>query len=113
MTTVIRSSFLTLFASRRDFATGSYTRPTLASPQGLIDEVHHRGRHLRRRVVGAGPLTQRVVIKLEEVLVEVQPGLGFVLADRMPINYVENARERAQRRLERLLIWRIVSQDPQ
>ena len=62
--------------------------------------------HFRRRVIGAGLLAQRVVVDLQEVLVEVEPGLGLALADRLPVDGVEHARQRAERSLQRLLVFR-------
>ena len=72
--------------------------------QGLVDEVHHRRHDFRRRVIGAGPLAQRVVVDLQEVLVEIEPRFRLVLADRVPIHLVKDARQRSERGLERLLI---------
>ena len=72
--------------------------------QRLVDEVDHRRHDFWRRVIGAGPLAKRVVVDLQKVLVEVEPCFGLVLADRVPIDLVKNARQRSERCLERILI---------
>lgn len=91
---------------------GGQTRRALEerAAQRLVDEAHHRIHHLGRGVVGAGALAQGVVVDLEEVLVEVEPGLGVVLADVVPIHRVEHARHGAERGLQRVLVGRIVGQ---
>ena len=83
------------------------------APQHVIDEPHHRPDDFGRRVIRAGQLAQVVVVDLQKVLIEVEPRVGVALADRVPVDGVEDSRERAQRRLQRLLIVRVVGQEPQ
>ena len=68
---------------QRDGRRGQTTVPDRkARLQDIVDEPNHGADHLRRRVVGAGPLSQPVIIDLEELFVEVEPRLGVALADR-------------------------------
>ena len=66
--------------------------PETRAPQHLIDQPDHGADHFRRRVVRAGLLSERVVIDLEKVLVEIEPGVGVALADRRPVDRVQHAR---------------------
>ena len=70
---------------------------TMRVAQHLVHQADHRLDDLGRRVVRAGELAQRVVVDLQEVLVEVEPGVGLALADRRPVDGVEDARQRAER----------------
>ena len=81
--------------------------------QGLVDEVRPSPTRLRRRVIRTGALAERVIVDFQKVLVEVEPGLRLILADRVPIHFVQNARQRAERRLERFLIRRIIGKQPE
>ena len=84
-----------------------------ARTQHVIDEPHHRADDFRRRVVRAGELAQRVVVHFEKVLVEIEPGVRPTFADLRPIDGVEHAGERAERGLERVLIFRVVGEQAQ
>lgn len=57
-----------------------------------------------------GPLFERPAGFAEELLTKVEPFLRIVLRDRVPIDHVENPRERAERSLERRLIRRVLRQ---
>ena len=84
-----------------------------AAAQHVIDEADHRADDFRRRVVRAGQLAQVVVVDRQEVLVEVEPGVGLALADRVPVHGVEHARQRAERGLQRRLVVGVVGQQAQ
>ncbi len=89
----------------RDVRGGEPRRPLEERPaQGLIDEVDHRFDDFRGRLIGAGELAQAVVVDLEEMLIEIEPGLRLVLAERRPVHFVEDAGQRAERGFQRLLI---------
>lgn len=83
------------------------------APQGLVHQRHHRAHDLGRRVVRAGLLAQRVVVYLEKVFVEVQPGVAPALAERRPIDNVEHAFERAERRGQGLSRYLVVGEQLQ
>ena len=76
-----------------------------------IDEVDHRAHDFRRRVVGARELAQTVVVNFQKMLVEVEPGFGLVLAERRPVHFVQHARQRAERRFQRLLVGFVLGQN--
>ena len=84
-----------------------------AAAQNVVDEPDHRPDDFGRGVIRAGQLSQVVVVDLQKILVEVEPRIGIALADRLPVDGVENPRERAERRLQGLLIVRVVGQEPQ
>ena len=96
----------------RDVGRGQPRRPLEQRPaQGLIDEVDHRFDDFRRRVVGAGELAQPVVVDLEEMLIEIEPCLRLVLAERRPVHFVEDAGQRAERGFQRLLVGFVLGQE--
>ena len=78
--------------------------------QGLIDEVDHRFDDFRGRVIGAGELAQPVVVDLEKILIEIEPGFGLVLAERRPVHFVRDEGQRAERGFQRLLIGFVLGQ---
>ena len=82
-------------------------------PQQLVDEARHRGHHLRRSVIGPGQLAQRVVVRTQEVFVEVEPGVGIAPADHGPVHRVEHADQRGQRGLKRVLAVHAVGEHPE
>ena len=81
------------------------------SSQGLIDEVHHRADDFRRRVVGARELAQAAVVDFEKMLVEIEPRFRLILAERRPVHFVQDARQRAERCFERLLVGFVFGQN--
>ena len=87
--------------------------PEARTAQGLIDELNHRADDFGRRVVRAGQFAERVVIDLEEVFVEVEPGFGPALADGRPMHRVEHAGQCAEGSFERGLILRVVGEQPE
>ena len=84
-----------------------------AAAQNIIDEPNHCPDDFGRGVIRAGQLSQVVVVDLQKILVEVEPRIGIALADRLPVDGVENPRERAEGSLQRLLIIRVVGQEPE
>ena len=95
----------------RDVRRGEPRRPLEQRPaQSLIDEVHHRLDHFRRGVVRAGELAQPVVVHFEKMLVEIEPGFRLVLAEGVPVHFVQHARQRVERGLQRLLIGLVLRQ---
>lgn len=74
------------------------------SAQHVIDQADHRPDDFGRRVIRAGLLAKRVVVNLQKIFIEVEPGVEFSFADRMPIHGVEHADQRAERRLESCLV---------
>ena len=78
------------------------------TPKRVIHQPDHGADDFSRRVVRAGLLPQIIVIDREEVLVKVQPRIGLVLADRRPVDGIEDTRERAERGLQRRLVRGVI-----
>ena len=79
----------------------------------VVHEADHRPDDFRRRVVRAGELTQRVVVNRQEVLVEVEPGVGISLADGVPVHGVKHADQGAKRRFQGCLVADFVGEQTQ
>ena len=97
----------------RDARRREPARETEPGPQPLVHEPDHRLHDRRRRVVRAGLLAERVVVDLEEVFVEIEPGVRVALADFRPLHDVEHANERAEGGLQRPLVLGAVGQQAQ
>jgi len=65
----------------------------------------------RRRVVGARELAQAAVVDFEKMLVEIEPRFRLILAERRPVHFVQDARQRAERCFERLLVGFVFGQN--
>ena len=87
--------------------------PEPRTPQHFIHQPDHGADNFRRGEIGAGQFAQRVIIDLQEVLVEIEPRFGPALADGRPMNGVEHARECSERGLERGLVLRVVGEEPE
>src|SRR6266496_2757574 len=64
-------------------------------------------------VVGARLLAESVVVNLEEVLIEMEPGLRVPLADGGPMNCIEHSSQCSKGGLERRLALRVVCEEPE
>jgi hypothetical protein len=84
---------------------------TAVIAQRLINEPHHRGDDLGRRVIRASPFPKRIVVNAQEEFVEIKPRLGVALADRRPMHNVEHARQGFERGFQGGLVIDIVGQD--
>ncbi len=62
----------------------------------FVDQSDHRADHLRRRVVGASQLAQVIVIDSQELFIKIEPRIGMILADFVPIDGIENTGERVE-----------------
>ena len=90
----------------RDAAWQTEPRP----PQRFIDQANHAADDLWWRVVRTRELAQVVVVDLEEVFVEVQPGVAATLADFRPVDHIEHALQGPQRGGQRLARFFAVGQ---
>ena len=106
---------------------GEPERAVEAALEHVVDQAHHLADDLGRRVVRAGLLAEVVVVDRQEVLVEVEPGLGAVpqrvgveqlgvarlgvlLDDPAPLHDAQHARQRADGGVERGAVERLVGE---
>ena len=79
-------------------------------PQRFVDQANHAADDFWRGVVRTRELAQVVVVDLQKVFIEVQPGIAAALAEFRPVDDVEHALQREQRGGQRLACLLAVGQ---